>query len=82
MGMIVIMAFWFAVSVVLAGGLETVIDNLILFWALPSTVIGVLLIYGPLVVAAREWSHTEYVLTNRRLILRRESGHRRSVLSH
>ncbi len=71
MGMVVIMAFWFAVSVVLAGGVEPIIHNLVFFWALPSIVIGVLLIYGPLVVAAREWSHTEYVLTNRRLILRR-----------
>jgi hypothetical protein len=69
--MIAIMAFWFAVSVMFAGGLEPVIHNLVFFWALPSIVVGVLLVYGPLLVAAREWSHTEYVLTNRRLILRR-----------
>jgi hypothetical protein len=71
LGMIAIMAFWFAVSVVLAGGVEPIIHNLVFFWALPSIAVGLLLIYGPLFVAAREWSHTEYVLTNRRLILRR-----------
>ena len=71
LGMIAIMGFWFAVAVIFAGGIEPVIHNLIFFWALPSIVVGMLLIYGPLLVAAREWSHTEYVLTDRRLILRR-----------
>jgi uncharacterized membrane protein YdbT with pleckstrin-like domain len=71
MGMIAIMTFWFVISVVLSGGLEPIIHNLVFFWALPSIAIGLLLIYGPLFVAAREWQHTEYVLTNRRLILSR-----------
>jgi hypothetical protein len=71
LGMIAIMAFWFVVSVVLAGGVEPIIHNLVFFWAVPSIVIGLLLIYGPLLIAAREWNHTDYVLTNRRLILRR-----------
>lgn len=71
MGMIAIMAFWFVVSVILAGSLEPVIRNLVFFWGLPSMVVGGLLIYGPLLVAAREWGNTEYVLTNRRLIVRR-----------
>ncbi|MFN0074177.1 MAG: PH domain-containing protein [Chloroflexota bacterium] len=71
MGMIGIMAFWFIVSVILAGSLGPVIHNMVFFWAVPSIIVGGLLIYGPLVVAAREWSNTDYVLTDRRLILRR-----------
>jgi hypothetical protein len=70
MAMIGIMAFWFVISVLLAGSLEPVIQNMIFFWAVPTIVIGGLLIYGPLLVASREWQHTEYILTNRRLILR------------
>jgi len=69
--MVGIMVFWFIVSLVFAGSLEPVIHNLVFFWAIPSLVVGGLLIYGPLFLAAREWGNTEYFLTDRRLIIRR-----------
>lgn len=64
-----IVVFWFGVTLAFVGANSAVVPSLLFYWGMPSLVVGVLLLYGPLVLASREWRNTLYLLTNRRLII-------------
>jgi len=71
LGFLGIAFFWMAVSILFAGAVTPFVVSIAILWGIPSLVVAGLLIIGPLVLSAREWVNTEYVLTDRRLLLQR-----------
>lgn len=71
LGFLGIAVFWMVVSIIFAGAVTPFLISILLLWGIPSLIVAALLILGPMVLTAREWTHTEYVLTDRRLLMQR-----------